>query len=256
MKAAVPFGWVVQEPGGPQVSFRWGYDDGDVVAEWEGLLRLRASRDGQLKTLEAFPGVSPVWVEKMRHGMANAFLRAQRKQHSLHASAVAIEGHGLVCVGPSGLGKSTMAARLCGHPGIELLADDIAAIEVTAGRRPQVLPTESAVWLGASPAADKARTAVSRVAGAAVTARLVACLAFNDGCQLLALRDLSSSDAISALLPSLIRFEKTAEQWERELDFLERLVPNCRVVQVTRSRDVQPETVADALRELMAREVP
>jgi hypothetical protein len=252
MKATGPVEWIVSESEG-EFSFRWGYSDGDLVAEWGGLLTLRATRDGALKTLHALPGVSPERVEKARNGVATAFLRAQRGQHSLHASAITWEGRGLVCVGPSGQGKSTMADRLCRRAGFALLADDVAAVELAPGCVPQVVPTESVVWLGNDPSEDKAPVAVSRVAPAAVPLSLVACLSIEeDSFSGLNLRDLRGGDAFSALLPSLIRFERTAVHWAREFDFLSRIVSQCRIVQITRSRRVPSDTVAHALVELMA----
>jgi len=253
MKSADSIEWVVSESQ-DDLCFRWGYSGGDVVAEWEGLLTLRATRAGDLKALHPVPGASPESVEKARHGVATAFLRAQRGQHSLHASAVAWEGQGLVCVGHSGLGKSTMADRLCRGLGAELLADDVTAIELDPDGGAQVVPTESVVWLGTDPFSDKVPATVSRVARAPVPLRLLACLAFDEVSSALELRDLRGADAVSALLPSLIRFERTAVQWAREFDFLERIVSQCRVVRVTRSRDVAADTVAKALLELMTQE--
>jgi len=87
VKVTHPVEWVVSEHDG-EALFRWGYSDGDLVAEWGGLLTLRATRSGELKDLRAVPGASIELVEKARNGVATAFLRAQRKQYSLHGSAV------------------------------------------------------------------------------------------------------------------------------------------------------------------------
>jgi hypothetical protein len=238
--------WVVSEREG-DVFFRWGYSEGDLVAEWGGLLTLRATRSGELKDLRAVPGASSDLVEKARHGVARAFLRAQRKQHSLHGSAVAWEGQGFVCVGASGLGKSTMAYRLCRRPGVELLADDITAIEVVPGHDAQVAPTERALWLATDRPGHKAPVAVSQVAPAEVPLRWIVSLAFDEGVSDIEVRDLRGGDAVAMLLPSLIRFERTAEQWARELEFLGGVVSHCRIVQLTRSRRSIVDDVAQAL---------
>jgi hypothetical protein len=243
--------WVVHEVD-DSTFFRWGYVDGDVVAEWEGLMTLHATRSGDLKSLQTSPGISPQHVEKVRNGIAAAFLRAQRKQHSLHASAVAWEGQALVCVGESGLGKSTTAYRMCRQPDFELLADDITGIELAPAFGAQVVPTEAVVWLMNDPSGDKAPATVPRVAQDPVPLRLIVCLATGDRSSGLELRDLRGGDAVSELLPSLIRFEKSAQQWTRELDFLDRVVSQCRIVQLTRSRDADVDTVANALLGLMA----
>ena len=246
MSGTRPIEWVVCEPEG-EFSFRWGYSEGEVIAEWGGILTLRATRSGELKALQAHPGASPDRVEKGRLGFATAFLRAQREQHSLHASAVALQGRGLVCVGASGLGKSTLAHWLCLRPGLELLADDITAIDMLSTSGLHVIPTEPVVWLAAGDSSDKGPVAVSRVARAPARLDLVVCLAFDEGCARPEFRELRGRDAISSLLPSLIRFEKTPKQWASEFDFLDRLVSQCRVARLTRARHAEPEAVADAL---------
>ncbi len=52
---------------------------------------------------------------------------------TLHASAVAIDGHGLLLIGPSGAGKSDLALRLI-DDGATLVADDRVIAEARAGR--------------------------------------------------------------------------------------------------------------------------
>jgi ABC-type transport system involved in cytochrome bd biosynthesis fused ATPase/permease subunit len=79
--------------------------------------------------MNAFPGAREEVVQKTRFGIAAAFLRAQRNQHSLHASAVAIgNGRAIACIGASGIGKSTVADRMCRHTDVLLLGDDVTGI--------------------------------------------------------------------------------------------------------------------------------
>jgi hypothetical protein len=59
----------------------------------------------------------------------------QRGHIALHASAVRVNGKGVLFCGPSGSGKSTLAAAL-GKRGYALVADDLCAI--TPGATPQV----------------------------------------------------------------------------------------------------------------------
>lgn len=246
-----PRNWtVVEEAAG--AAFRWGYAGEDVVAEWGGVLSLRATRSGELKALRPEPGAPGDLVEKTRRGVAAAFLRAQRHQQALHASAVAWEGRALVCVGASGLGKSTIAERMCRRPGVELLADDITGIEVLAGGALQVPPSEAALWLGEEGA--KAPVTAPRTAEHPAVLRCIAGLVFDDAAPVLELHDLRGGDAVSAMLPSLVRFDRTSALWAREFDFLGQLVARSRVVQVRRSHDVAADTVADGLLALLTGE--
>jgi hypothetical protein len=238
--------WVVSVSEGG-LSFRWGYLGEELVAEWEGILTVRATRDGELKALDPSPDASRDLVEKTRRGAVTAFLRAQRKQHSLHASSVSLGGHAMACVGASGLGKSTIAERLCAQAGAELLADDIAAVELVFDGSAMVVPTESALWLGSAASEVKVPRVPSRVAAAPSPLRWVVALAFDEACSRPEAHDLRGADAVSVLLPALIRFERTAELWARELEFLQRLVSQCRIVLMKRSRGVGAEAVARVL---------
>jgi hypothetical protein len=242
-----PVDWVVStsEEG---LAFRWGYAGDDLVAEWEGIVAIRATRSGELKALDASPRASKEVVEKTRRGAVTAFLRAQRKQHSLHASAVVLRGAGLACIGASGAGKSTLADYLCREHDAALLADDIAAIDLVAGRGVAILPTERAVWLAPDAASEvKAPVQAHRRASAAAPLRWIAALAFDESASSPSARELHGGDAVSAMLPTLIRFEKTPELWARELDFLATIASQCRIVELTRSRRVAVGAAARAL---------
>jgi hypothetical protein len=61
-------------------------------------------------------------------------LLALRGETTLHASAVAVDGRALAIAGGSGKGKSTLAALLCQHPGVELVTDDLLRLLPTDGR--------------------------------------------------------------------------------------------------------------------------
>ncbi len=255
MKTPRHIDWaVVEEQDG--VAFRWGYCGDELVAEWKGVLSLRATRNGELKALQPAPGAPDDLVEKARLGLVTAFLRAQRHQHALHASAVAWEGKALVCVGASGLGKSTMAERMCRRPGVRLLADDTAVIELIPGGGVRVAPSESAIWLAKRGSGAKEPVSSPRKAEQPTALVCIVSLVFDDAARALELLDLRGGDAVSALLPSLVRFEQTSSLWARELDFMGRLVSQSRLVRATRSRDIAAATVADAMLGLRMREAP
>ncbi len=95
-------------------------------------------RDGQEIIVEPLPNIDERLVRLPLLGAVLAVLLHQRGKFVLHASAVALNGRVVVFVGEKGSGKSTMAAALC-RRGHELLADDIVAIDLEAGRPPLVL---------------------------------------------------------------------------------------------------------------------
>jgi hypothetical protein len=73
-------------------------------------------------------------------GSVLGFLCHQRGLLPLHASCVSFQGQVFVFAGPSGTGKSTMAALLL-EKGARLLSDDVAVIDVHADGGPVLLPT-------------------------------------------------------------------------------------------------------------------
>jgi hypothetical protein len=250
MTASAEVDWIFSESDG-ESSFRWGYANDDVIAEWGGILSLRASRNGELKALFPYPGASQDRVEKTRRGRVNAFLRARRHQPSLHASAVSMHGRALLCVGDSGLGKSTAAERLCHHPGVALLADDTASIEILPGGALEVQPTESSVWLSSGSSLNKRSFGLVSIAiGPAVPSCVVA-LAFDCSATDVRVSELRGANAVEALLPSIIRFDTDPLRRTGELEFLDLLISQTRVLRVSRSEDVSADLVAKVLLKLL-----
>jgi hypothetical protein len=244
---------VVEGENGP--SFRWGYLGDEIVAEWSGLLSLRATRTGRVKAVQPAPGAPRELVEKALRGVAAAFLRARSNQHALHASAVAYRMRALVCVGASGMGKSTMAECMCRRSGAEVLADDVAYLDVLPAGGVQVAPSESAVWLETRGSSEKMAVKITSAAERATPLGCIVALAFDASAQKPEISELRGGDAVSALLPALIRFEKTTDLWERELDFVAHLIANGRVYRAVRPDHCTPDVMANALLAL-ANEVP
>jgi hypothetical protein len=147
-----------------------------------------------------------------------------------------------------------MAERMCGRIGAELLADDVTGIEVLPVGGLQVLASDSTVWLSKRGCDAKAPVRVSQAAAHPADLVWIVSLAFDDAAEVLELRELRGADAVSALLPSLVRFERTSTLWAREQDFLAHLVSQSRVLQATRSHDVTADTVAARLLALLAGE--
>ncbi len=72
------------------------------------------------------PGMIPILVE----GNVLAHALAAEGLLGLHASAVEVGGEALAIIGPSGTGKSTIAALLCAA-GARLVSDDVLRVDVT-----------------------------------------------------------------------------------------------------------------------------
>lgn len=72
-------------------------------------------------------------------GTGIGILLHQRRAVVLHASAVRVGDHAVLFCGPSGEGKSTLAAALC-EAGHDLVADDFCRLELHEGAAPLVHP--------------------------------------------------------------------------------------------------------------------
>jgi HPr kinase/phosphorylase len=87
-------------------------------------------------------------------------------QDILHATCVAVDGRGVLILGPSGSGKSALALRLLSL-GARLVADDRTEVTVTGGRLVARCPVQIAglieargVGLLRAPAVDQAEVAL------------------------------------------------------------------------------------------------
>lgn len=237
--------WLAHYEAEGHVAFRIGRDGDDLVAEWPGLMTLRASRDGRRHTYEPAPGASARDLEKIRRGTGRALLRHLAGDLSLHGGAVALSGSAVVLLGRSGQGKSTLAAAICERAGGELYSDDIVAVE-HAGDRTWITPVESDHWLDAKArralglpedGEDKAPVATKRPGEGMATLALFVDLAFGTE-KTPSLTPLSELEAVAQLVPQVARFVlDEPEVHRRELDDLARLVRHVPMVRITRPRE-------------------
>lgn len=94
---------------------------------------------GRRVTLSPGVDVAAAEIRVFLLGTVFGILCHQRGLLPLHASCVRIGGSAVAFSGPSGIGKSTLAAAFAcrGHA---ILADDVTVVDVSASGRPVVLP--------------------------------------------------------------------------------------------------------------------
>jgi len=88
--------------------------------------------NGREVTVDVDPEGNLTDVRAILMGSAQAALWLQRGLLPLHASVVSINNKALALAGPSGVGKSTLAAALSAE-GCAVMADDICAIDTADG---------------------------------------------------------------------------------------------------------------------------
>ena len=153
--------WLAEYAEDGRVAFRIGRAGDELVAEWVGLARVTASRDGLTHRFEPEPGLEPAEIEKVRLGSASLLLRHLQGKLALHGAAVAVGGRAMILLGRSGQGKSTLAASLCARAGATLFSDDAVALDPGPSPGTYVLsPVERNHWLDA-PARQALRAAQS-----------------------------------------------------------------------------------------------
>ena len=89
-------------------------------------------------TITPAPGATPESILVFLMGSAIGALLQQRKILVLHGGAITAKESGMVFLGPSGIGKSTLAAGFH-HRGYPFLADDVCAVDTISGI-PSIIP--------------------------------------------------------------------------------------------------------------------
>ena len=107
-------------------------DSETVLLRWGERVRILA-RAGRELILDTAPGTDGADIEAFLLGAVAGVLLHQRSELALHASCVAIDGKAVAISGPSGRGKSTLAAALAAE-GHQLLTDDVCRILFAEGR--------------------------------------------------------------------------------------------------------------------------
>lgn len=122
----------------PQIKgVRFQAGPGEFLLRVDGVARYYV-QDGRSITIMPEDDVGDDDVLIFLMGSAMGALLHQRKVLVLHAGAIAVNGGSVIITGPSGIGKSTLAAGFY-QRGYAFLADDVCAIATTNGR-PAVIP--------------------------------------------------------------------------------------------------------------------
>lgn len=239
--------WLAETNDDRGTAARVGRDGVDLVAEWIGIARLIVRRDGSNVRFVPAIGADPAGIEKVRRGVVELLLRHLDGKLGLHGAAMTIGDRGVVLVGASGRGKSTLAAYGCSKHDAAFVSDDAVALERdTAGWR--VVPLERDHWLD-----DDARRSVgfglsdplygwkapqrARVLAASSSEiALIAVLEWSDVDHPRLVR-LHGAEAIAALIPLVVRFviDEPASH-RRELDHLCDLIEQVPIVRLERPR--------------------
>jgi hypothetical protein len=115
--------WCCEDPGDPS---RW-------LFRYPGVGEFEVDRAGGGIIARPTPDGSPELLAILLSGAVLAHLVAVDGDPMLHASAVEVGGESLAIVGPSGAGKTTLAAMLCGA-GATLVTDDTLRVRLEAER--------------------------------------------------------------------------------------------------------------------------
>lgn len=115
-------------------SRRYGYvfvqrPDGTHLLRFFGACDAEVSADLGEVTMHPVVGADPGICVVLTTGAVLAYLLVRRGHLVLHGSAVAVDGHAVAFVAPSGGGKSTMATLMCAD-GAALVTDDVLRVDL------------------------------------------------------------------------------------------------------------------------------
>ncbi len=222
---------------------RVGRAGDEVVIEWPGFVRLRATREMQQAVVEPLAAVDERVLAKVTEGFARALPRDLRGDVVFHAAAVALGDRGLLILGESGAGKSTTAALLCAA-GATLVADD-TAVGAIVGDAVWLNPLEKSHWLdGAARIALKREGAhedeKQRVDATSIRepVRLVTAIVLEPrDVKLVDITSLHGLESATAFLHAALRLPLDAARSKSDLDVLARIVRSVPVHRVLRPRE-------------------
>jgi hypothetical protein len=174
---------------------------------------------------------------------------------ALHASSVAVANRAFAFAGPSGRGKSTLAALLCSDPRFRLLADDSVPLDLDDAGSVWALPSSQYLRLR-SPSAHALGEAkellfdkyvVTRAAAAEPT-RLAAVFVLGDPADSVRVEATKPRDAVAILAAHAQRMDpRDVGLLRAEFDFLDRVARGVRVLSLRYPHDFDVRALTDVL---------
>ncbi len=125
-------------PGATIKGVRYQAGGGEFLLRVDNVARYYVA-NGATIIVEPHPGGADHEILLFLMGSAMGALLHQRKVLPLHGSAVSQDGSGIIFLGPSAIGKSTLAAGFQ-KQGYALLADDVCAVTAQNGDTPRIIP--------------------------------------------------------------------------------------------------------------------
>ena len=104
-----------------------------ALLRYPGLSDCEIAPDGRSVRVHLDPQASDEWGPTVVAGNTLSVILTLWGEAVLHASAVDLGGSALAFLGPSGVGKSTVAALMCAH-GARIVSDDLLRVVVEDGR--------------------------------------------------------------------------------------------------------------------------
>lgn len=253
--------WLAEYAEDGEVAFRIGRDGDELVAEWIGLARMTASRDGSAHRFVPVQGIEQAEIDKVRRGGANLLLRHLQGKLAIHGAAVALGGRAIILLGRSGQGKSTLAASLCAHAGTTLFSDDAVALDPGPSAGTYVVSAvESNHWLDAPArralladasnldADGKIPVRAPRVGSGSAALVAIVELVFHDDERPRLTAVASGMEAMGALVPQAVRFVLDEPDLQRrELEALADLIEHVPVYRLERPKRLDMLGVAHPL---------
>ena len=119
-------------------NYSWISDKG-IHLFWKDVATYRVT-GGREVTIDAVPGVEEQRIRLFILGAVMSVILHQRGYMVFHASAIEVNGAGVMFVGNKAWGKSTMAAAMHSR-GHNCLADDVVGVDDRSGEQVDILPS-------------------------------------------------------------------------------------------------------------------